>query len=102
LRELSPVGERKVRRGPILLFPPFLFDLISGAVVLGIVVFLTAQKGIFSPWQFIGGAWAIGALLLPLAMLRTTNRFVLLAAAFWWVPLLGLLIINGLQHIGAN
>jgi hypothetical protein len=82
------------------LFPPFIFDLVSGAVVLG-VVFFTARNGL-GPWQLVGGAWAIGALVLPFAVLKTTNRYVFIAAAFWWVPLLGLLIVNGLQHIGTN
>jgi len=86
----------------ILLFPPFLIDLVFGATILFVVVYISISGKGSLPWLLTGGAWAVSAILLPLAVLRTTNRFVLLAAAFWWVPLLGLLIVNGVQHLGAS
>ena len=84
----------------LLQWPPFSFLLLSGAVVLFVIGFLLTHGGISLFWGLIGGGWAVGAIGLPIAVTRTTNRYLLIAAAFWWVPLLGLLIVNGLQHIG--
>ena len=86
----------------LLQWPPFSFLLISGVAILFVIGFLLTQGGVSVFWGLIGGGWAIAAIGLPIAVTRTTNRYVLFAAALWWVPLLGLLIINGLQHIGAR